>query len=649
MALADYKDDIGYTRLLIEQGVNAPDGSGVPVTQAEALSGDPPAYMPNVADGQFTGMSINDKSGTNPAGSFSGHATSVGKKFYGSSSSIAPAIGTVNAYDANHWLSNGYLNTTNGFVKPVSVSDRISNHSWIGSFTDDAINLDLVKRVDWAIENDEFIHAVGLKNSSSTNSPLLSAAFNVIAVGVTDGVHGRSTVALAAPYVSGRTRPELVVPFTNTSSSTPVIAAAAALLVEVGHATSSLSTDPEGTSTSNREGDTIYNAERSEVVKAVLMAGADRVTDNSTNSDPNTPKDITDYRIDLANQSGNGLDVRFGAGQLNIYNSVHILMAGEQNSDEDDAAGGGSIGTYGFDYDPSFGGAGTGGGSNVTGSYTVSTGASQVMLTAALSWNVDVADGGGNSFPGVATLYDMDLRLYDETAGGHVLVVESAGTIDNTENIWIQLDAGKDYLLEVAPKAGQASFEWDYSLAWQITVFVDTDNDGIPNIVDTDDDNDGLLDTDEATYGTNPLVNDTDGDGLDDAIEVGFDGNLTDYNPYHPTMNPTGTDLDANSSDTDGDALDDATEFSNTSGDEPINPIGYPNLADGDVAPLGNPDGNLNAADVLVAQRIALGLEIAMILELAHGDMNCDGQFTLPDVLLIQRAVLGAAVTTCGP
>jgi hypothetical protein len=645
MALADYKDDIGYTRLLIEQGANAPDGSGVPVTQAEAPSGDPPAYMPNVADGQLTGKSINDKSGTNPAGSASGHATSVGKMFYGSSSSIAPEIGTVNAYDANHWLSNGYLNTINGFVKPVSVSDRISNHSWIGSYSDNAVDLDVVKRVDWVVNNDEFIQVVGLKNNTSTNSPLLSAAFNVIAVGVTDGVHGRSTVALTAPYVSGRTRPELVVPFTYTSSSTPVIAAAAALLVEVGHAKPSLSTDPEGTSTSNREGDMIYNAERSEVVKAVLMAGADRVTDNSTNPDPATPGDITDYRIDPANQSGNGLDVRFGAGQLNIYNSVHILMAGEQNSVEDENAAGGNIGSYGFDYDPSFGS----GSSNVTGSYTFSTGASQVVLTATLAWNVDVADGSRNSFPGAAALYDMDLRLYDETGGGHVLVVESAGTIDNTENIWIQLDAGKDYLLEVAPKAGQASFEWDYALAWQMTDSVDTDNDGIPNIIDTDDDNDGLLDTDEATYGTNSLVADTDGDGLDDAIEVGFDGNLADYNPYHPTMNPTGTDLDANSSDTDGDALDDATEFDNTSGDEPVNPNGYPNIADGDVAPLGNPDGNLNAADVLIAQRIALGLEIAMTQELAHGDMNCDGQITLPDVLLIQRVVLGAAVTTCGP
>ncbi len=111
IALADFKDDIGYTRLLLELGANVPDGSGVLVTQAEALSGD--AYMPNVADAQFTGKTITDQSGTNPPGSSSGHATAVGRLFYGNSSSIAPAIDTVNAYDANTWLGSDYLRATN--------------------------------------------------------------------------------------------------------------------------------------------------------------------------------------------------------------------------------------------------------------------------------------------------------------------------------------------------------------------------------------------------------------------------------------------------------------------------------------------------------------------------------------------------------
>jgi uncharacterized delta-60 repeat protein len=40
----------------------------------------------------------------------------------------------------------------------------------------------------------------------------------------------------------------------------------------------------------------------------------------------------------------------------------------------------------------------------------------------------------------------------------------------------------------------------------------DTDNDGLTNDIDTDDDNDGMPDTWETTYGLNPLLNDANGD-----------------------------------------------------------------------------------------------------------------------------------------
>ncbi|UCF08169.1 MAG: hypothetical protein JSW28_00305, partial [Thermoplasmata archaeon] len=54
---------------------------------------------------------------------------------------------------------------------------------------------------------------------------------------------------------------------------------------------------------------------------------------------------------------------------------------------------------------------------------------------------------------------------------------------------------------------------------------VDTDSDGTPDNVDTDDDNDGLLDVEEDLDGdgtldtgeTDPLDPDTDGDGVDDS------------------------------------------------------------------------------------------------------------------------------------
>ncbi|MEM8524531.1 MAG: hypothetical protein AAGG68_07795 [Bacteroidota bacterium] len=50
----------------------------------------------------------------------------------------------------------------------------------------------------------------------------------------------------------------------------------------------------------------------------------------------------------------------------------------------------------------------------------------------------------------------------------------------------------------------------------QPTSTVDTDNDGTPDNIDTDDDNDGFTDTEEAARGTNPLKADSDGDGVND-------------------------------------------------------------------------------------------------------------------------------------
>lgn len=203
--------------------------------------------------------------------------------------------------------------------------------------------------------------------------------------------------------------------------------------------------------------------------------------------------------------------------------------------------------------------------------------------------------------------------------------------------------------LDINPAIGDAG-------TYPVTVSVE--DDGLPvltsgenfNIiidpVFVDSDGDGISDAQEAIFGTNPNLADTDADGLDDGIEIGFDGDDTSYNPYHPTINPTGTDLDANSADTDGDGLDDQLEHDNTSGNEPIDPGSWPNLADADLAPHGSPDGAVNAADYLVATRIALGLLTATPLDLAHGDMypvgSPDGFINTSDLILILQAVLAA-------
>lgn len=92
-----------------------------------------------------------------------------------------------------------------------------------------------------------------------------------------------------------------------------------------------------------------------------------------------------------------------------------------------------------------------------------------------------------------------------------------------------------------------------------LNIALDTDNDGIINILDPDDDNDNLDTRFESEIGTNPLSADTDGDGLDDAKEVA-DGSVNN-------LKDTDKDgkIDAVDSDDDNDGIATLVELKNGS------------------------------------------------------------------------------------
>jgi hypothetical protein len=464
-AYADYKDDVGYALLQWELGSALPDGAGVPVSLVEASVqvGEYRAWMPDSNNSEFSQVSITDVSGATP-GVFSGHATAVGKKIFGKVTSTSPGIAEVLVYLADRWLGTDFLNLYTGgrfAYQPVPAASRVSNSSWIGS-VGSGYNTDALARLDWVIATDELVATAGF--TGSTTNPLVSSAFNVISVNKTSAPTNNGSASAGGVYVAGRTKPDIVAPESNPSSATARVASAAALLVDAAHSSPAWSSDPVQSSTTNRNGDVIYNAERAEVVKALLMAGADRETSNSSSTD------ITDYRDNVVDQTANGLDRRFGAGQLNIHSSYSIVSSGEQNSIEDAAAGAGMIQVKGFDYDPAFGGLN---GTNSAATYYFSTTIGFNRLNAALVWNLEIDGGTSRNFDGSATLHDLNLRLFDVTDSGNwILLHESVSTTENTENLWYLLEAGKDYALRVDHGASQAAFDWDYGLAWQLVPYI---------------------------------------------------------------------------------------------------------------------------------------------------------------------------------
>jgi spore coat protein A len=170
----------------------------------------------------------------------------------------------------------------------------------------------------------------------------------------------------------------------------------------------------------------------------------------------------------------------------------------------------------------------------------------------------------------------------------------------------------------------------------------DNDCDGLidgsdPDCVDTD--GDGLSDAYETNIlGTSPTAVDTDGDGLVDgasgvvSIATYPQGIDTDSDGFVEGEQTLGTFADNN--DSDGDLLDDGLEVANDS--DPNSSSSWPNLADGDCGPFGAPDNLLNGGDLVVAIRVALGLEQTRPLELAHCDLGtADEDIDAGDIILL--------------
>jgi hypothetical protein len=237
-----------------------------------------------------------------------------------------------------------------------------------------------------------------------------------------------------------------------------MVASAAVLLLAAGKQKGSELSN--GSYRSPRTGRTVYHCMTSEAVKAMLMAGADR----QTTGNPAGLGNVTGYRRRRADRTENGLDRRFGAGQLNIDTAYRILLGGEFDSEQDRRSEG-AMPPMGFDYDPAFGGAD---GSNRTASYRFVAPDGRPRLTCCLAWNLEV-NGGRPTWRGGGVLYDLDLKLFDHTRSSMRALASSQSWSDTTENVHQDLMPGHEYEIRVVVPDKQPDFRWDYGLAWAVS------------------------------------------------------------------------------------------------------------------------------------------------------------------------------------
>lgn len=498
---ADFTDDANWPELVDRIGLeNVPDGTNIMVCQVEALSGS--SYGPNQSDDEFASHTFIDR-GPGSSGT-SSHANNVAKHYYGVLTSMTPAADPVNLYEANGWCTNDFLranfsSSTPPLALPAGI--KIINQSWIGSFGNVTNDQNALRRMDYAITRDDTLIAVGVNNgSSSSHLPLLCYAYNNISVGIKSGNHANADTA--SNYEGGgRMKPEICARSSATSFSTPIVASAAAMLVQQVREDSNLHSD----------------GERPEVLKALLMSAANHQDESA--DDGSWSNEASESGSDRG-MTSRPLDMVQGAGQVDV-NRGHLIMSGGR------ITGGVSPGTtpdaplYGWDW------AFCLPGNSRTWDFSLGGAVDEVSIVAA--WSRQVPLGFGTNW----TLGDFDLELVELDADGNPISlvgsgpevfesgnVYSASAVDNVEHLYIRGLAAGQYQLRLSLVDGGGASNARAGIAWYFSE---------PDIVDVPGDinGDGQVNVDDllqllSEYGNcnGNCASDLDGDGDSDVNDL---------------------------------------------------------------------------------------------------------------------------------
>jgi hypothetical protein len=431
--LATVADDTGLTALTERLKGVVPTGAGVLVAQAEALSGG--GYKPNPSNPEFAGKSFTLVSGATSA---SGHATTVGRYFYGLVTGVAPGPDDIDCYSAGGFLGGNFLNGT-ALTPPQTVAWKVENNSWIG-----AGPKAYLRKMDWAISQQGLVVCSGTNNGSGPlDVPLFSHLFNGIAVGRSDGNH-KAGGTLPGYDKAGRQKPEMVAPAGATSYATPLVSGGAALLVETARTHPALSGNPA--------------AELPEVVKAILMAGAEHRPGWANDAPQSGPS------RGLATLP---LDPLFGADELDV-NHAHWILTGGEHDGATTAAAATDTRHNGWDH------------------FTIAAGESRFwrfqvaaekpFASVLVTWNRTVsADFSSFEVPYI----DLELFVVDGSGGLVSLVgdpglpyfdggnVRSESAKDNLDHLYVTGLKPGEYVLEVE-RTADGKMPFTAALAWEL-------------------------------------------------------------------------------------------------------------------------------------------------------------------------------------
>jgi hypothetical protein len=346
---------------------------------------------------------------------------------------------------------------------------KVLNHSWIGSFGN--VNNDHIamRRLDYVVNRDHAIMAVGVNNGSgSTHVPLLSHAFNVISVGTRLGNHTASDT-LSNYEGAGRMIPLICAPGELTSWATAIVSSAATLLVDQA-----------------RTDDLHPDGQKSEVVRAVLLSAADHRSSDA--HDGTWSNAAADSGVDRGS-TVRPLDEVQGAGQVDVDRG-HLIMSGGRQVGGVNPSTTPDATLYGWDR------AFCLQGNSRTWNFTLDGTVDEISVIA--TWNRQVPVGFGTTW----TLGDFSLELVRLEASGDTSPIVGEGpevfesgnvlsdsAVDNVEHLHVRGLAAGEYQLQLSLVGGgvsnaTAGIAWHFSEPEIVDIPGDVNGDGTVNVDD---------------------------------------------------------------------------------------------------------------------------------------------------------------------